>query len=700
MHPRIGVPLAVILVILSGFSFVFNEEIDDWIKNNAVQIEQEEIQLLGLQSNEAWPVLIADFNSGNSEWGNEEAENILIPKASNYFQQISSSNINLDIDVYEKVTIPEYNVEYYGSDSGINRDSSDDGTHLPMKLAEEVVEDQMNEINWTKYDLNGDGWVDRLLILHTSIGQEEGGDSNRIWSHFTTFENSIDLPNGLKIGHYTMASLATGDSGFGTMMHEMFHQMGAYDLYPSHGTNNPYPWKGVGDWDIMANGNWNGGGKWPAIPSASTLAEIGGGSYSELDMEWINDIQDNCQGPNLILQSRTSGGESLKIKLSEFESIWIEYRDNFGYDSYLPGEGILVTYQDTSVGDLEHNELNVNPNRPYLIVIEADENNGLKTGTNDGEDSDLFSDSMKFGNAGVEIRNHDGVLVQWTVNVEINSQVHVNLTSDNCNSKFSIDAPDHGASLLPLENFEIIMESLEDCELESSLTSTDGRSLLTNTTSLNANQSTVVSFYFTSSGISNSESIISGSIICDDTIYNISTKITTLGRKPLASSIEGDIGAYSSTKFEIPIDSIGEQVQRFNLEVDGPISRITNVDNFIDLDGSDILVLDIDPNGLLSPNMLVKGEIIFYDNSGNDWTIDIELTAKNDNSNGFQEFFTPGKSISIACILAALWVVLGIRDRTKKATQEESVDNNSIIEVISEQENIEKDAWGRPLDDF
>ena len=91
-----------------------------------------------------------------------------------------------------------------------------------MILAKEVVQDQMNNVDWGKYDLNDDGWVDRLLILHTSIGQEEGGNSNRIWSHFTTFDDVLDLPNDIKAGHYTMASLGTGDSGFGTIIHECY----------------------------------------------------------------------------------------------------------------------------------------------------------------------------------------------------------------------------------------------------------------------------------------------------------------------------------------------------------------------------------------------------------------------------------------------------------------------------------------------
>ena len=123
----------------------------------------------------------------------------------------------------------------YGSDNGVERDSSSDGTHLPMLLAEEVVTSTRNSINWNKYDLNGDGTVDRLLILHTTIGQESGGNSNRIWSHFTTFENPVDLGDDLSVSHYAMASLGSKSDGFGTAMHEMLHQMGAYDLYPSDG---------------------------------------------------------------------------------------------------------------------------------------------------------------------------------------------------------------------------------------------------------------------------------------------------------------------------------------------------------------------------------------------------------------------------------------------------------------------------------
>jgi len=698
MHPRVSAVFAALLMLAGIASLSFEERIDDWIKDNSIQIEKEDIELLGLQETEHWPVLIVDFDAGNSNWGKGEAEEILIPRASDYLNQLSSSSTNLNIDVYSSITIPEYSMQYYGSDYGIQRDSSEDGTHLPMTLAKEVVNEQIDLVDWKKYDLDDDGWVDRLLILHTSIGQEEGGDSNRIWSHFTTFDDSISLPGDLKIAHYTMASLATGESGFGTMMHEMLHQLGAYDLYPSHGSINQHSWKGVGDWDIMANGNWNGGGIWPAIPTASTVAEIGVNSSLEIDSAWMENP--NCVGPSLVLDSISRGGNSLKIQVAEDEYVWIEYRDNFGFDSYLPGSGVLVTYQDLSAGDLEHNELNANPDRPYLVVIEADGNNGLRTGSNDGEQSDLFINGTSFGNSGTLIRDHDGILIPWAAEIEISDKAYVNFTSSNCQPKFTIDAPDYGASLLPNEPIEVIITSEQNCNLTTDLSSSDGRILLTNTTQLDIDEVTNVELYFSSPGSSNSESMVSGIIECGDSMYDLETKILTISRRPIENSFISEIDAYTSSKITIPIDSEGNDMQRFSAEVDGALSRIASIESQLDLEGNDEIVVSIDPKGLLAPNMLVKGEIVIFDTSGEKWFIEVELTAKNEDSNGFQKLTTPGRAIGIASILASLWVILGIRDKSPSKPEIEEIALDDNTEETSQLSSIkpELDVWGRPLD--
>ena len=76
---------------------------------------------------------------------------------------------------------------------------------------------------------------------------------------------------------------------------------------------------------------------------------------------------------------------------------------------------MLVSYQDTTIDGYEDNTLNVDNKRPYLRIIEADGNNDLLNGLNQGQSSDLFGNGSMFGSQGVEIRNHDGVLVDSTL---------------------------------------------------------------------------------------------------------------------------------------------------------------------------------------------------------------------------------------------------------------------------------------------
>ena len=386
----LGFPLIFLLLSAATFSFTNESVIEDWLKSNSIVVQSDEIDTLPIQNDEYWPVLIVDFNgrNTNSNTAISEAESMLIPNAKEYFLELSRGSVTVNIDIHTVMTTASGNLADYGSDYGVERDSSSDGTHLPMQLAEEVVLANKESFSWDKYDLNNDGIVDRLLILHTTIGQETGGNSNRIWSHFTTFEDYIELGEGLSIGHYAMASLGSGLEGFGTAMHEMLHQMGAYDLYPSDGQQTSV-WKGVGDWDIMASGNWNDDGKTPALPMSSTLETIGLDNYENVVFNWVQE-DDYCTANSIIFSSFDQNKLDYKIPISEGEYVWIEYREGNSYDDELPGNGVLVSYQDTTVSGYDDNELNVNNKRPYLKIIEADGNDELLSGSNEGQASDIF----------------------------------------------------------------------------------------------------------------------------------------------------------------------------------------------------------------------------------------------------------------------------------------------------------------------
>ena len=693
----LGFPIIVVLLLGAVFSFSNDSIVEEWLRNNSVVSNPDYTETLSIQNEEQWIVLVIDFQGGNYDQTSmiESAEEMLIPEASNYFHEMSLGAVSVTVNIHKTMLIASQPLAYYGSDNGVERDSTADGTHMPMILADEAITASSRDIDWSKYDLNGDKKVDRLLILHTSVGQETGGNSNRIWSHFTTFQDPVNLPNGYTAGHYAMASLGSGDEGFGTAMHEMLHQMGAYDLYPSDGQQTS-TWKGVGDWDIMASGNWNDNGRTPALPMSSTMETIGLSAFETLTFDWVN--QDNhCQSESIIYSGIDNYEVDYKIPISEGEFVWIEYRGGNVYEQNLPGTGLLVSYQDTTIDGYEDNTLNVDNKRPYLRIIEADGNNDLLNGLNQGQSSDLFGNGSMFGSQGVEIRNHDGVLVDWYAEVIIDSDVEIIFRTSSCINQFEIDLPNHAITTLLNEPISILAQADIFCTIDNNLVSTDGRLVSISPTEINPNQSTELLVTFNSAAQQNSKTKLLGNITCGNEARDISIEILSLSIIPQDSAFDSTIPVSSQSTIDIPIKSVGQGSQVFSYEIDGPLSRISDSEQTLRLDGAnDNLVLDINPKGLLTNNMIVNGEIKISDSNGNKWNIDVTLTAESAASKSINEYFNGGQLIGLACIFAALWVFLTMRD-SREENQSTTITDNENGTVIDEE--MQYDAWGRLLDD-
>ena len=693
----LGFPLIFLLLSAATFSFTNESVIEDWLKSNSIVVQSDEIDTLPIQNDEYWPVLIVDFNgrNTNSNTAISEAESMLIPNAKEYFLELSRGSVTVNIDIHTVMTTASGNLADYGSDYGVERDSSSDGTHLPMQLAEEVVLANKESVSWDKYDLNNDGIVDRLLILHTTIGQESGGNSNRIWSHFTTFEDYIELGEGLSIGHYAMASLGSGLEGFGTAMHEMLHQMGAYDLYPSDGQQTSV-WKGVGDWDIMASGNWNDDGKTPALPMSSTLETIGLDNYENVVFNWVQEA-DYCTANSIIFSSLDQNKLDYKIPISIGEYVWIEYREGNSYDDELPGNGVLVSYQDTTVSGYDDNELNVNNKRPYLKIIEADGNDELLSGSNEGQASDIFMNGTKFGSEGIEIRNHDGVLVDWYAEVIIQNQVEILFKSDSCVAEFSVDLPNYSITSLLNQPISFSAKSSVTCALDNQLTSTDGRLVSVSPKQLIAGETTNLEIRFNSAAQHNSKTRLVGALECGTEIVDLDIEVLSLSILPRNSSFSETIPVNSNSEVSIPIDTTGSGSHNFEYKIDGPLSRIADSQQILRLTGeNDYLIIDIDPKELLTNNMIVNGVIEITDSNGNQWDINVVLTAESPVTKSINDYISPSQMVGLACIFAALWIFLTMKDSAKDEI-EQLPKQYSITETSFEQTPV--DAWGRPIDD-
>ena len=691
MRKAAAAVMALLFLGLSAWTFVNEDRIEAWLPGQVAEQATTAQNQLPLQDNETWLVVVVDFpeHRADNGWGPDEATTMLDQAVIPYIDQLSGGQTNLTIVVHDTVIRATKPLASYGSD-GSGKDTATDGTFLPVSLAEEAVLGVRTSVDWSDYDLDNDGTVDRFMVLHTTKGQEENpGNTNRIWSHYTQFQTPIDVGDGLDIAHYTMASLQTGTSGIGTIVHEMLHQMGAVDLYPVHDEVNSQSWKGPGDWDIMASGNWNGGGRWPAMPTGANVELVRPERVERLDLVWPSTTTRPCIGPSITLSGITEGGSVLKIPIAEHENVFIEHRSDSGYDSRLPGNGILVSYQDLSVGDVDRNEVNTNPNTPWLRVIEADEGADLVRGSNQGEASDLFLNNTTFGAEGVEIRTHDGVLVPWVGEVSGEENLTVAFRAPNCIPSFTVDMTDHGSTVLPNEAPYIsISGDVSNCT--STLTSSDGRGI-----TLVQNEDGYA-FQYTSAGVAPSTATLRGEVMCGNDAMNIEHTVHVLNRIPVPSTYDARIHPQQPTRLQVPIDSVGEGEQRYDVTIDGPLARVASGEPFITLVEGGTYTLEIEPNGLLTENMLVYGTVQLRTEEGMSWTIDVELQASTVEPTWWMIWTEPGRVISLMLLLlgcSTLAGVIGSRPKTRAEHQ-----HQDAVEVQTDAAPAE-DAWGRPLDD-
>ena len=425
--------LAAIILLLGAWANTSPEVLDDWL-GNQTPISSEEPELVGLQEIEEWLVLRVEFPGRQFDQNKADAMFVSDGQASRYIDQMSGSESILKATISDRIWTSPNPESHWGYDSDEERDVSVDG------LVEASCSDLLEGMDLTKWDFDGDGAVDRLLILHSGRAQESGAGSDALWSHMSWLIEPLQIGDW-SVNHYTIASL---DSGIGTVIHEMLHQMGAYDLYDVHSEIPSSNWNGLGDWDIMASGNWNDNGNTPALPGAATLDLIGANRYSELEL---------LTNSTHLLEPVSEGGQGLAIPIAPGEKIWVTYRGNSGFDSDLPGHGILVEHSDENNGNPVENLVNTDPDNAWVRIIEADGDAALERGRDSGSSGDVFDSGESFGASGMKIRDNRGRLVEWTITVHdiSNDSATVSITVDMSSNVVSL-TPRSPVQLLPTES--------------------------------------------------------------------------------------------------------------------------------------------------------------------------------------------------------------------------------------------------------
>lgn len=295
-------------------------------------------------------IILAQFTDSKFQSGHDCALYNKIANAENYtdngfkgsvkdyFKAQSAGQFELDFDVVGICQLKNP-CSYYGGN-----DSHGNDLRAGEMVAEACQWAATQGVDFSKYDWDGDGEVDQVFVLYAGKGEANGGAVSTVWPHeyalsYSDYGKSLSL-SGVIVDTYACSAELNGYGkldGIGTFCHEFSHCMGFPDLYDTSYSG----WFGMGDYDLMSAGNYNGDSKCPAGYSAYEKHKCGWLTYQD-----VTNIEEDLNVTGLKAISEGGGAYVLKNKAHEDEYYIIENRQKTGWDAYLPSDGVMITHVD------------------------------------------------------------------------------------------------------------------------------------------------------------------------------------------------------------------------------------------------------------------------------------------------------------------------------------------------------------------
>ncbi|MBR5084395.1 MAG: M6 family metalloprotease domain-containing protein [Prevotella sp.] len=282
-----------------------------------------------------------------------------------YFYDQSDGVFELDFDVVGPYTVSQ-NRSYYGG----NNYQGDD--KKPASMVSEACQQADADVNFADYDWDGDGEVDQVYVVYAGKGEADGGPSSSIWPHEWSLSSAgyygdgsgaLHL-DGVKIDTYACGPELDGSSGriagIGTMCHEFSHCLGYPDFYDTDYSGG----QGMGNWDLMDSGSYNGNSYQPS----------GYTGYERWVAGWKTPITLSADTQVSAMQPINQGGDFYIIynKANQNEYYLLENRQKVGWDASLPGKGLLIIHVDYNESAWASNQPNDDPSHQRMTWIPAD----------------------------------------------------------------------------------------------------------------------------------------------------------------------------------------------------------------------------------------------------------------------------------------------------------------------------------------
>jgi M6 family metalloprotease-like protein len=184
-------------------------------------------------------------------------------------------------------------------------------------------------------DYNNDGQVDNVVFI---IRGGTTAWSTLLWPHRWSLYSQDVYINGKKVHDYNFQlETSLSSSGVGVLCHELYHSLGAPDLY-RYVNDDITP---VGPWDIMAANN-----NPPQYMNAFMKMKYGGWID---DIPWITEAGTYTLNP---LPSAENNAWRIPSNNSSSEYFVVEYRQKEGtFDATLPKSGMLIYRINTYAGN-------------------------------------------------------------------------------------------------------------------------------------------------------------------------------------------------------------------------------------------------------------------------------------------------------------------------------------------------------------
>lgn len=280
-----------------------------------------------------------------------------------YFVAQSGGLFHMDFDIIGPITLP-HPYSYYGqNDSYYNQDAH------PERMIVDAVKAVDKDIDFSKYDNDGDGYVDQVFVLYAGPNESAGGDENTVWPHKYTLSYANAGPlemDGVKVDDYACSSELTwygydqfgnitfGIAGIGTICHEFSHCLGLPDVY-----DVAYQNYAMCTYSVMDEGEWNGINAPGFTPCEYT-------AYERMYCGWRQPTELRTDTVIRGMKPISQGGETFIIynRAHPREYYLLENRQLDGWDRALDAIddnqklGLLVTHVDFDPQIWEYNIVN------------------------------------------------------------------------------------------------------------------------------------------------------------------------------------------------------------------------------------------------------------------------------------------------------------------------------------------------------